>query len=111
MALSGLPGLRAGIPTAGLKVLLGFCACSPVALTGTVDLTCDFAGSCFEESEVAGAGVVGLEAFSVFAGSVETCFSVDGLAVRWAAFAADESGRANCEEMMAGSTGAPLTVG
>lgn len=34
-----------------------------------------------------------------------------GLGVRWADFDADVSGRDNCAEMMAGSTGAPETVG
>jgi len=50
---------------------------------------------------------------SVFVGAGTAGFSAAGLMVRWEAggFVADESGRASCEDIIAGSTGAPGTVG
>jgi hypothetical protein len=107
VALSGLPGFLAGIPaTVGLKVVLGFGVCSAVGLArgAAVGATAALAGTSLGVSTLVGGATC-----AALVGSGVTRFS-GGLVPRCANLAA-ESGRASCEEMIAGSTGAPGTVG
>jgi hypothetical protein len=96
--------LRALAPAANeFSALLSFCAGSAVGFVGTGAFF-----SAFGMSEDSTFGALGA---SDLTGSMLELFSATGLPVRILALAAAESGRASCEEMIAGSTGAPGTVG
>jgi hypothetical protein len=106
VALSGLPDFLAGIPaTAGLKVELGFGVCSAVGLVRGAAV----GAAALTETSLDVSTLGGGATCAALVGSGVTRFS-DGLVPRCDNLAA-ESGRASCEEMIAGSTGAPGTVG
>jgi hypothetical protein len=112
VALSGLPGLRGGMPpTVGLKAALGLGTCSAAGLPSGAALPSALGWPSLLSSGLEGRVVSGFDAAaSALRGSGVARFSVDGLTERGATLVADP-GRASCEEMMAGSTGAPGTVG
>jgi hypothetical protein len=110
VALSGLPGFLAGIPPiVGLKVVLGFGVCSAAGLASGAAVGAAAAAAALAGTSLGVSTLVGGATCATLVGSGVTSFS-DGLVPRCATLAA-ESGRASCEEMIAGSTGAPGTVG
>lgn len=94
--------------TAGLNVVLGLGVGSAVGLVFGAALVVAFARTSLGVSGLDGAETSALGA--ALAGSGVARFS-EGLVPRCADLEVAESGRASCEEMMAGSTGAPRTVG